>query len=315
MILDLGDSHTSELPFRTTTFPDGQPHLSLDREALARAIESGYVAIVTRLRSAIDVVTLGLAVDAVQSAFGGTRPKLTVHIAYMLGARMDRRIDVGQPDTLRVLAAMLLAATRGADLVEVLDPHSPVTLQHLPGARAMVPDRFVAYALEHIEATCGARPVVVVPDKGAIERTLGILGRIGTGHDVARCSKKRDPHTGALSGFHLDEGSVAGKDAVIVDDICDGGGTFAGIAAVLKDAGAKRVFLAVTHGVFSKGIELESVDCLYTTDSYGVPDAKDCDVMRAEAHGEPLRVYVREGEVRLVLMTEFVARTVRAHVA
>lgn len=56
--------------------------------------------------------------------------------------------------------------------------------------------------------------------------------------------------------------------ALIVDDICDGGGTFVGLAKELRAAGATRVYLYVTHGIFSKRLPLEGIDHVYTTDSF-----------------------------------------------
>ena len=46
-----------------------------------------------------------------------------------------------------------------------------------------------------------------------------------------------------------------GRNCLIVDDICDGGGTFIPLAKKLKNAGAKTVTLYVTHGIFSKGLD------------------------------------------------------------
>ena len=52
------------------------------------------------------------------------------------------------------------------------------------------------------------------------------------------------------------EGSVINKRVLIVDDICDGGATFTSLAKVLKNAGAVYIGLHVTHGIFSKGIQV-----------------------------------------------------------
>jgi ribose-phosphate pyrophosphokinase len=96
------------------------------------------------------------------------------------------------------------------------------------------------------------------------------------------CSKKRDPLTGHLSGFEIKNynpnPNADGQDLLIVDDICDGGGTFVGLAKELRKAGAKKVYLYVTHGIFSKGLPLEGIDRVFTTDSY----SNDWDVKNSE---------------------------------
>jgi ribose-phosphate pyrophosphokinase len=90
--------------------------------------------------------------------------------------------------------------------------------------------------------------------------------------NVVYCNKKRDPETGKLDGFSIYDydpnPNSNGTELLIVDDICDGGGTFVGLAKKLREAGAKKVHLFVTHGIFSKGVPLEGIDTIYTTDSF-----------------------------------------------
>lgn len=68
------------------------------------------------------------------------------------------------------------------------------------------------------------------------------------------------------------------KDATcfIVDDICDGGGTFIGTAAMLKSKGAAKVVLIVSHGIFSKGERLEGIDEIFSTDSFRSLEGVHC---------------------------------------
>lgn len=79
--------------------------------------------------------------------------------------------------------------------------------------------------------------------------------------------------SGRLSGFGVvDASAVQDKTCVIVDDLCDGGGTFSGLAEQLVLAGAKVVDLYVTHGVFSKGLPLPGIRTVFTTNAYPRPD-------------------------------------------
>ena len=54
-----------------------------------------------------------------------------------------------------------------------------------------------------------------------------------------------------------------------MDDICDGGGTFLGLADELRKRNAGPLHLAISHGIFSKGTEVlrQKFDRLFTTDS------------------------------------------------
>lgn len=308
MIIYLDKPDEGEIAFKRFIFPDGQAHCEFDPATLAKAARSGEIALIGAIKSGNDVLNIALALDAVRSAFSQPYPAITLNISYLLGARMDRRIADGQPATLAVITQLLNACTAGLTAVRVLDPHSPITLASLTGSVALHPDALVAMALAHVEHEDGRAPVVGIPDAGAIARTHGILARLRAPHDIARCRKKRDSQTGKLSGFQLDEGDVAGRSVVIVDDICDGGGTFAGIAAVLRAQGATRVMLCVTHGIFSKGIEIVGIDEIFCTDSYGVPEAAGYEIATIDAEDPELLVYQKSGKLRLVIMTQFVAK-------
>ena len=83
-------------------------------------------------------------------------------------------------------------------------------------------------------------------------------------------SKQRDVKTGKLKAFKVYADDLRGRDCIIVDDICDGGGTFMGLAEELKQKGAGKLYLAVSHGIFNRGFEeLNKVfEKIYTTDSF-----------------------------------------------
>jgi ribose-phosphate pyrophosphokinase len=88
--------------------------------------------------------------------------------------------------------------------------------------------------------------------------------------------KERDLRTGALTNFKTTSDNLEGKTCFIVDDICDGGGTFVGTAKMLKEKGAAKVVLIVSHGIFSKGSTIAEVDEIYTTDSFRKVDQVHC---------------------------------------
>jgi ribose-phosphate pyrophosphokinase len=88
-----------------------------------------------------------------------------------------------------------------------------------------------------------------------------------------RAEKHRDSDTGKLSGFTCEPLPETGR-FLIVDDICDGGGTFMGLAeatGVPKD----RLGLYVSHGVFSGSAHLlhNHFGEIVTTDSYAPENA------------------------------------------
>jgi ribose-phosphate pyrophosphokinase len=90
--------------------------------------------------------------------------------------------------------------------------------------------------------------VVVAPDAGRVKLNQRFKDKI-VGADLAILSKERPAHQVAEIGYVI--GDVAGKNAVIVDDMIGTGGTLKAAAQAVREAGARRVYAAATHGVFS----------------------------------------------------------------
>jgi ribose-phosphate pyrophosphokinase len=88
---------------------------------------------------------------------------------------------------------------------------------------------------------------VVAPDAGRVKLNKRFASRIGA--DLAILNKERPAQQVAEINYVI--GDVAGKTAVIVDDIIDTAGTLKAAAEAVADAGARRVYAAATHGVFS----------------------------------------------------------------
>lgn len=240
-----------DVGFEVFTYPDGQRQLKLKHgpKVLKATVEA-------RIANADELFDVLMAKDALDAY--GCRTALNVR--YMLAARSDKFQPLWSR-TLRVVARTIQAA--GFDHVRVLDPHS-VDSVGLLEAETVYPQA----AQKTLDRYAPASTVVIAPDAGSAVRVGQFVK--GTSFTVAYGMKVRNPETGALSGFHLADPAtrVQGKTCLIMDDICDGGGTFVGLAKVLREAGALDVDLFVTHGIFSKGLPLVGIRSIYTTDSY-----------------------------------------------
>jgi ribose-phosphate pyrophosphokinase len=242
---------SGEVPFRLFKFPDGQRHFQL----LTGQIFDSVVTIESAIRSADELFDVLIAKDTLDA--GGHITSLDIR--YLLGARMDRRIDQNTPFTLQVVTRMLASA--GFRKIRILDPHSLVSTALL-NAESVRPKKTLERVLNTYHPD---EIVVIIPDVGATERVNDMVPSL----HKRQARKHRDSKTGALSGFTVDDIEfVHGKVAFICDDICDGGGTFAGEAAILLEAGALAVDLFVTHGIFSQGLPLAGIRKIYTTDSF-----------------------------------------------
>ena len=186
-----------------------------------------------------------------------------------MAARMDRVMTNGEPFSLKVIAGMLNCAA--FHKVKIFDPHSEVSTAVIEKSFAIdnisfVKDVLIKYSATHI-ADDQSKYCLASPDAGALKKIHKVAAALDH-MEVVECMKERDPRTGKLSGFKVFAENLAGKTCFIVDDICDGGGTFTGVAAALKQLGASKIVLIVSHGIFSKGTSINDVDEVYCTDSY-----------------------------------------------
>lgn len=186
---------------------------------------------------------------------GGEVPELILPL--VPGQRQDRLNPRGVGDqlfTLKSVAEMINA--RCFPRVVVLDPHSDVT-------PALI-DRCVAYKPADLLDTTNEYAAVIAPDAGAEKRAAGVAQKLRV--PLLRAWKTRDVATGKLTEFGVESHDPC--RVLVVDDLCDAGGTFVGLGKVLADIG-DRADLWVTHGLFTQGTtELGwHYDRIYTTDS------------------------------------------------
>lgn len=242
-----------------TTFPGGERHVQLND--LNRSLSA--VDITLQFRSSDDLLDLLLLNNALRHQYGDI--KISLSIPYLPYARQDRVCAEGQAFSLEVIAA-LINSTK-PDRVTTWDCHSETGLRLLD-AENVTPDRIIASCAGLVEELQAKVTVLICPDKGAIERCKLIQTAFDV-CDIALCEKNRDPRTGKIKETRIDREDLTGKTCVITDDICDGGFTFIKIAEQLKSLNAQKIVLYVTHGIFSKGLNVfdELIDEIYTSNS------------------------------------------------
>ena len=181
----------------------------------------------------------------------------------------------GDSFALKVFANQL--NTLNFSKVFLLDPHSDAAAAAINNSVVIAQETCLMKSENLLQAISTGKLMLVAPDAGALKKIHNVAKASGA-RDYAILTKERDVATGNLTGFSLVSGNVAGKDVLIVDDLCDAGGTFIGSAQVLRDAGARSVSLYVTHGVFSKGVENllnNGIDAIYTTTSFASSELRD----------------------------------------
>ncbi|GAO43193.1 phosphoribosyltransferase family protein [Flavihumibacter petaseus] len=261
--LNLVSPEKSDLQFTTMIFPDGQPHIKINPDDLQQLDHNAPIRILTRMANANDIL---LALFVKNTLDYHEFEHIELHITYLLCARMDRVMTGGEPFSLKVIAAMINQAQFRK--VKIFDPHSEVTTAMIERSYAVTNHDYVQQVLAETQpALQPDRYYLVSPDAGALKKIHGLAQHLGITH-LVECMKEREVKTGKLTGFTTTATSLSGATCFIVDDICDGGGTFVGTAALLKQKGAAAVHLIVSHGIFSKGTTLENIDRIYSTNSY-----------------------------------------------
>jgi len=261
----------SDIVFSITTFPDGQPHIRIDATTVKAEWYNEPLRIFTRINHPSDLLLVLFAKNALN--YMGFQ-SVELHVSYLMAARMDRVMVEGEPFSLKVVAQMINMT--GFSKVKIFDPHSEVSTALIDKAYAVNNHAFVADAMAHyFESHTRQAYSLVSPDAGALKKIHKLAAHLDE-YEVIECSKMRDVKTGVLTGFNTATDDLVGKTCFIVDDICDGGGTFAGTAKMLKEKGATKVHLIISHGIFSKGPVIDFVDEIYTTDSYAHIEGVHC---------------------------------------
>ncbi|MDB5210541.1 MAG: ribose-phosphate pyrophosphokinae, partial [Sediminibacterium sp.] len=143
----------------------------------------------------------------------------------------------------KLIATLLEAA--GADHIITMDLHAPqiqaffdVPVDHLDSSAIFIP---------YIEQLKLANLSFAAPDVGSTNRVREVASYFNA--EMVICDKHRKRANEIASMVVI--GDVTGKDVILVDDICDTGGTLAKAAGLLKDKGARSVRALITHPVLS----------------------------------------------------------------
>jgi ribose-phosphate pyrophosphokinase len=254
-------------------YPAGELQVRLRPAAIQELYATDGVTVICR-QAHVHLMELALLSDALH----GLRPRLdsTLVLPYLPYSRADRRFVEGDCHGLYTFGRILDWGIGGYRRVKTLDAHSFRAAKNVGNLVDVSARPFITRAMADIADRTGHLPALLLPDEGAKRYKFS---------EVVQCSKRRDAATGQLSGFEVPE--FERQDALIVDDICDGGGTFIGLAKTIQERyrigchcpglphrcgvvqPLKKLSLYVTHGIFSKGLTelLKYFDKIYTTNS------------------------------------------------
>ena len=202
----------------------------------------------------------------IQAAKLASAKRITAVIPWYPYARQDRKARPREPITARLVADTL--QTAGVDRVLTMDLHAG----QIQGFFSIPVDHMVALPIfaQHLrdQGLSGDGVVSVAPDAGRAKMAVKFAEILGA--DFAIMHKSRPAHDEAAVTEVT--GHVDGKVAIVGDDVIMTGGTLLAGARALREAGATKVYVCATHGIFAKDSlerfrEAKEIDELIVTDT------------------------------------------------
>lgn len=250
--------------FTHSLYPDGHRHVVSDKDL------HGDTTISAAIRTFDDLFMI--------AQIKKIHPELThLAIKYLLAARCDRRFSPGESCDLEIVCDYINRL--GFESISVYKPHNEELTKKLLGYDNVwitdptyslleafhknIPKEW--YSVGSINGSCIKNVYVVSPDAGA---SGWIQNVTRNNYHYLWCSKNR---VGDKIVVNVPVMKHDIQNYLIVDDLCDGGGTFIEISKAIKlqmpDA---KVYLAVTHAIFSKGLAVFDghIERIYCTDTF-----------------------------------------------
>lgn len=255
-VLNLAHPDNGTIKYSITRFPDGEVQITLGDFS-----RKDTVTVKCRITNAEELFILMQVADILN------RHSVIwdLEIYYLMTMRMDRVMDFNRPFSLKIVGDII--KNLGARSREVFEPHSEATYSLLRSYESLgiYSDEYKSFHPDCLQVQ--DRYTIIYPDAGAARRyKYSSLTEV-------MAEKVRDVETGKITSIKITNPELltTSKDPLIViDDLCDNGGTFLGLMAEIRKYTDKPVDIFVTHMVNPNGItNLSSVyNHVYFTNSY-----------------------------------------------
>lgn len=240
----------NDKPVKYFTFPGGELQVRLEPLTVERAT------LTWKPRKADDIMLLLLTVNALKNA---GISDIDLDILYLPYARQDRVCAEGEAYSLECICRIL--DNLDVSIIRIWDAHNESTTLEFFDKTSIINfepvDIFQRYKI--FDKIDREDLFLCAPDAGALHslRKINKTFCFPSFQNIY-FSKIRDQKTGVIIDYKLKYDSVSLDDThiLLIDDICDGGATFTKAAQILKEHGASKLYLYVTHGIFSKGLDM-----------------------------------------------------------
>ncbi|WP_251552044.1 ribose-phosphate diphosphokinase [Neobacillus muris] len=251
-------------------FSDGELQITIEESVRGMEV---YVVQSTSYPVNESIMELLIMIDALKRASAG---KINIIIPYFSYARQDRKARSREPITAKLVANLL--EVTGANRILTMDLHAPqmqgffdIPVDHLVGVPILA-QFFETKGLDDL--------VVVAAHNGSMGRARKMGNLLNA--PIALIDKRQPEEKGAETIDVV--GNVAGKNAIIIDDLIDTGTSITFAAKALAESGAKSIYAGATHAVFTaqsiEKIESSPIKELVVTNTIDIPEEKLIDKIK-----------------------------------
>ncbi len=196
------------------------------------------------------------------AAVGGKARRINVIMPFLYESRQHRRYD---RESLDCALALQELVSLGVDNIITFDAHDPRIVNAIPlhGFESLQPSyQFIKNILRYAESDMQVNPahlMVISPDEGGTSRAIYLANNLSV--DMGMFYKRRDYSTivdgkNPIVAHEFLGSDVKGKDMIIVDDMISSGDSMVEVATMLKERGAKHIYMCATFGLFTNGMDV-----------------------------------------------------------
>ncbi len=224
-------------PTAIQTFADGEIYVKIEEKVRGDDI---FIIQPTPPPVNENLMELLITIDALKRA---SADRINVISPYLGYSRQERKVTSREPISAKLIANMI--STAGADRLMSIDLHADA----IQGFYDIPVDHFVGYPqfAKYFQEKGYKNLVVISPDVGSAPRSRKMAGLLDI--PFAVIDKRRVEHNKAETTTLI--GDVKGKNCIINDDMIDTGGTVTSACKMLKEHGAKNIYICATHGLLS----------------------------------------------------------------
>lgn len=256
-----------ETPIKKVKYPDRSSYV---------AVEDFPPHLEFRINTYEDLWTL----TQIKDVYDHNNRPLSVTIPCLLDAQADRRFANNQPHSLKLLLRHLNSLQ--FENIEVFHPHNAEVVEAmLDNVTILDNSKFINTVLFDIKTPHSTLTqfknenslILMSTDAGGFKPLMKLADKLNWKGEVYSASKSRSTEIPGLLHQQVDRQDFDGKDILIIDDICVKGGTFVGLAKMLKTRNCGKLYLAVSHmTVLDFNEELTLLyDTVFTTNSKNLP--------------------------------------------